>query len=132
MSAKNAPANCRYTKQHEWVRLEGDSAILGITDFAQEQLTDIVFVELPDVGKKLNVGDVATVLESVKSVADVYSPLAGEVQEVNATLEQSPEHINQDAYGKGWLIKLKVIDKLALDALMDAAAYQAYLDAEAH
>lgn len=126
------PEDRKYTKTHEWVKLEGNIITLGITDFAQEQLTDIVFVELPPHGKALQAGDAAVVLESVKSVADVYSPLAGEITAVNAALEQTPETINQDAFGKGWLVKLKVSDTSPLANMLSAQEYQDYLDKEAH
>ncbi|MDH4224266.1 MAG: glycine cleavage system protein GcvH [Deltaproteobacteria bacterium] len=126
------PADLKYTGQHEWLRLEGDIATVGITDFAQEQLTDIVFVDLPEAGRKVLVGDSVAVLESVKSVSDVYSPLAGEVVEVNTTLEANPQLVNEDPFGTGWMVKLKVANKAGLDKLMDSAAYQAYLDSANH
>lgn len=121
------PADLRYTKEHEWVRLEGDVLTLGITNFAQDQLTDIVFVELPEVGRAVQAGEAMVVLESVKSVADVFAPCAGEVVEVNTALEASPERVNESPYADGWLAKLKVVD-VDLSALMDAAAYQRFLD----
>ena len=125
------PAELKYSKEHEWVRMEGGTATVGITDFAQDQLTDIVFVELPEVGRKVQAGDASAVLESVKSVSDVYAPLAGEVTEVNKALEAHPEYVNESPYGTGWLFKLKAAGKLPAD-LMDAAAYQTYLDNQEH
>ena len=125
------PAELKYSKEHEWVRMEGGTATVGITDFAQDQLTDIVFVELPEVGRQVKAGDPAAVLESVKSVSDVYAPLAGEVVEVNQALEAHPEYVNEAPYGTGWLFKLKAAGKLPAD-LMDAAAYQTYLDNQEH
>lgn len=121
------PADLKYSDQHEWVRLEGDTATIGVTDFAQEQLTDIVFVDLPETGTSVNKGDSVVVLESVKSVSDVYAPLAGEVVEVNSALTDAPEKVNEDAFGEGWLVKLKVTDT-DLSNLMDANAYQTFLD----
>ena len=125
------PADLKYSKEHEWVRMEGGTATVGITDFAQDQLTDIVFVELPQVGRKVQPGDATAVLESVKSVSDVYAPLAGEITEVNKALEAHPEYVNESPYGTGWLFKLKAAGKLPAD-LMDAAAYQTYLDHQEH
>jgi glycine cleavage system H protein len=117
----------RYTKDHEWVTLEGDVATVGITDYAQQQLGDVVFVELPEVGKKLATQDEAAVVESVKAASEVYAPLAGEVVEVNAALEAAPATVNEDAQGKGWFMKLKLDDPGAVDALMDEAAYKDFL-----
>ncbi|MCZ6531592.1 MAG: glycine cleavage system protein GcvH [SAR324 cluster bacterium] len=123
------PTDRKYSNEHEWVKLEGDVAIVGITDYAQEQLTDIVFVELPEVGRQVKAGDSAAVLESVKSVADVYAPCDGEVADVNSSLEDHPEKVNDDAYGAGWIFKLKTSGP-DLSALMEADAYQAFVDAE--
>jgi glycine cleavage system H protein len=123
------PTDRKYSREHEWVMLDGDLATVGITDYAQEQLTDIVFVELPEVGRQVNAGDGVAVLESVKSVADVYAPCAGEVAEVNQALEDHPEKVNDDAFGEGWLFKLKVSGP-DLSALMDADGYQAFVEAE--
>ena len=122
------PAGLHYTREHEWVRLDGDTATIGITDFAQDQLTDIVYVELPEVGRKVAAGDAMVVLESVKSVADVYAPCAGEVAEVNSALEGSPETVNDSPYDKGWLVKLKT--DADLSGLMDDKGYQAFLDSQ--
>ncbi len=118
------PQDLFYTKTHEWVSLEDGIATIGITDFAQSQLSDLTFVELPEVGTDFSGGDEAAVVESVKAAADVYAPIAGEVVEVNAELEDSPELINNDAFGKGWLFKLKVVDESDVDALLDPESYE--------
>ena len=125
------PAGLQYSKEHEWVRVEGNTATVGITDFAQEQLTDIVFVELPELGRKVGAGDALAVVESVKSVSDVFSPVAGEVTEVNKALEKNPEKVNEDPFGAGWIVKLRVA-KPDLSGLMDAAAYEAFVKEQAH
>jgi glycine cleavage system H protein len=125
------PGNLKYSKEHEWVRIEGGTATIGITDFAQEQLTDIVFVELPEPGRKVGAGDAVAVVESVKSVSDVYSPIAGEVSEVNKSLESAPEKVNEDPFGAGWLFKLRVSNP-DLSGLMDATAYEKYVAEQAH
>jgi len=122
----NIPAELMYSDQHEWVRLDGDIATVGVTDFAQEQLTDIVFVELPEVGLRVKVGEAVAVLESVKSVSDVYAPTTGEIIEINEELENHPERINEDAFGEGWIYKLKVAST-GLPGMMDAAAYEKFL-----
>ncbi len=125
------PEDLKYTKEHEWIRVEGDRGRVGITHFAQEQLGDVVFVELPKVGRQLKVTggkmEVFGVVESVKAVSDLFSPVSGEVAEVNAALEKQPELVNQDPYGKGWMIVLKITNPKDLDALMTATAYQEYL-----
>jgi glycine cleavage system H protein len=121
------PTDLRYTKEHEWVRLQGDLATLGITDYAQHELGDVVYVELPKVGAKLLAGKTFGTVESVKAVSEIYCPVAGEVTEVNSTLSQTPETINNDPHGQGWLIKLKVADPDIVSALMDAPAYQAFI-----
>ncbi len=127
------PAELRYTKDHEWVRREDDGTVtVGITDHAQEQLGDLVFVELPEVGATLSAGADCCVVESVKAASDVYAPLAGEVTAVNETLADSPELINSDAYGTGWLFRMTPDDAGAIDALLDADGYQAVVDAENH
>lgn len=118
----------RYTRDHEWVRLEGDVATVGISHYAQEQLGDVVFVELPDVGKKLDKGAEAAVVESVKAASEVYAPVAGEVIEVNGALADAPGTVNQAPESDGWFLKLKVPNSREFDALMDAAAYKAFLD----
>ena len=117
----------RYTKDHEWISLEGDTATIGITDYAQEQLGDIVFVELPEVGKKLDKGAEAAVVESVKAASEVYAPVAGEIVEVNGALTDEPAVVNNDPEGAGWFVKIKVADRTAVEALMDIDAYQAFL-----
>jgi glycine cleavage system H protein len=118
----------RYTKDHEYVRVDGTVAVVGISDYAQSQLGDVVFVELPDVGKTVEKGKEAAVVESVKAASEVYAPLSGEVVEVNAELEGNPGLVNTDAEGQGWFLKLKLADPAELDALMDADAYKAFLD----
>lgn len=124
------PKELRYTEDHEWVRLEGDEARVGITHHAQQQLGDIVFVELPDVGKKVNKGELVATVESVKAVGEVYAPVSGEVVEVNSALESSPELVNKDPYGQGWILVLRVDNPAELDELMDAAAYEAAVGGE--
>lgn len=124
----NVPANLKYTKSHEWVRLEADGSItVGITDHAQELLGDLVFVELPDVGKTLAAEQEAAVVESVKAASDVYAPVAGTVTAVNDAVTDAPESVNQDAYA-AWLFKMQPASAAEVDALMDAAAYAASAD----
>jgi len=124
------PANLKYTKSHEWVRAEADGCVtVGITDHAQEALGDLVFVELPPVGKALAAGEEAAVVESVKAAADVYAPLSGVVTAVNDAVVDAPESVNQDAFS-AWLFKLQPNDAAAVNALLDAAAYQQAIDAE--
>jgi glycine cleavage system H protein len=123
----NIPENLRYNKSHEWVLLEGDVATIGISDHAQEELTDVVFVELPPVGKVVDLGDPTAVVESVKAASDIYTPISGEVVEANEEVENDPSLVNSDPYGKGWIFKLKVKDPAQVESLMDAAAYQAML-----
>jgi len=120
------PAELRYSEEHEWVRMDGDVATIGITAYAQDSLGDIVFVELPAVGRTLAVGDGFGVVESVKAVSDVYSPVPGEIIAVNAALETTPEQVNNAPYGDGWMIKVRVSDPSALDNLMDAKAYEGF------
>jgi glycine cleavage system H protein len=127
----NIPAELKYSKDHEWVRLEGNMATVGITDFAQDQLTDIVFVELPDVGRAVKAGEAVAVLESVKSVSDVFAPLTGQVVAVNEELQTHPERVNESPYGEGWIFRLKTPTGSAA-GLLDAAAYQAHLDSLEH
>jgi glycine cleavage system H protein len=117
------PADLRYTKDHEWVRIAGDAATVGITAFAAEQLGDIVFVELPDAGRKLDQFATFGVVESVKAVSDLFAPLGGEVVETNGALAGKPELVNEDPYDAGWMIKLRIADATQLDDLLDAAAY---------
>jgi glycine cleavage system H protein len=114
----------RFTKDHEWVRVEGDEAVIGITDYAQTQLGDIVYVELPEVGKRVERGKEAAVVESVKAASEVYAPLSGEVTRANAALADDPAKVNADPMGDGWFFKLKLKDAKELDGLMDEAAYQ--------
>ncbi len=118
----------RFTDQHEWVRVDGDTATIGITDYAQEQLGDVVYVELPEVGKALAIGDEAAVVESVKAASEIYAPVSGEVVEVNADLEGAPGGVNEDAMGHGWFVKLKLSDAEEFSKLMDEDAYKAFLD----
>ncbi|OIO73422.1 MAG: glycine cleavage system protein H [Zetaproteobacteria bacterium CG1_02_53_45] len=113
------PAKIKYTKDHEWVRIEGDTATFGITDHAQEALGDIVFVELPEIGREVNAGEAYAVVESVKAVSDVYAPLAGEVIEVNEALEGEPEKVNSDAYGAGWIAKIKITGDESVELMTD-------------
>ncbi|MEK6810158.1 MAG: glycine cleavage system protein GcvH [Candidatus Thermoplasmatota archaeon] len=117
------PENLKYTKDHEWTRVEGNRATVGITDHAQQQLTDVVYVELPAVGKVVKAGDVLGTVESVKAVSEIFSPLSGKVVEVNHTLEDAPEIVNEDPYTKGWIVVLEISDPGEVKGLMDAAAY---------
>ena len=116
----------RFTKDHEWVEVDGDVATVGITAYAAEQLGDVVFVETPDVGKTVRAGDGFAVVESVKAASDVYAPITGEIVEINEALSGDPSLINSDAAGKGWFFKLKIADKSELSGLMDEAAYKAH------
>ena len=125
----NVPADLRYSKDHEWIRIEGDHAYIGITDFAQGELGDIVFVDIPTEGETLEAEEVFGSVEAVKTVSDLYLPIAGEVVEVNANLDSNPESVNSDPYGAGWMVKIKVIDALEADQLMDAEAYAALIGA---
>jgi glycine cleavage system H protein len=122
------PNDFRYTKEHEWIKIEGGEAVVGVTDFAQKQLGDIIYVELPEVGKALEVHQAVGVIESVKSVSDVYSPVAGEVVAVNEELNKAADLVNKDPHGKGWIVRLKVKDKAAVEALMTASDYEKYLE----
>ena len=124
------PDNLRYTKDHEWIRVDGDTATVGITDHAQQELGDIVFVELPKVGTKLEQSASFGSVESVKAVSDVYSPVAGEVTEVNSALAEAPEKVNADPYGAGWIMKLRLRDAQQVSGLMSAADYTQYVGAE--
>src|SRR5512136_955119 len=117
----------RYTKDHEWIKVDGDTGTVGITDYAQEQLGEIVFVELPQVGKQFAAHKEISVVESSKAASDVYCPVAGKVTEVNSDLETQPELINKDCYGDGWICKLTITDKKSLTGLMDAKKYEEYL-----
>ncbi len=117
-----------FTKDHEWISVDGDNATVGITSYAQEQLGDVVFIELPEVGKSLDKGAEAAVVESVKAASEVYAPVSGEVVEVNSALENEPGTVNADAEGAGWFVKLKLADKSQLDGLMDEAAYKTFVE----
>jgi glycine cleavage system H protein len=123
----NIPADLKYTKEDEWIRVDGDEATVGITDYAQDSLSDIVYLELPDVGDSLAIGDTFGVVESVKAAADLYMPLSGEITAVNDTLIDAPETVNSDPFGDAWMIRLKMSDPSQLDDLMDATAYTEYL-----
>ena len=120
----NTPSELKYTKDHEWIKIEGNIATIGITDFAQGELGDIVFVDVDTVDEDLNEGDVFGSVEAVKTVSDLYLPVAGTVLEVNADLEDQPELLNTDPYGKGWIIKLKIADSADLSTLLSAEEYQ--------
>jgi len=125
------PGDLKYSKSHEWVRVNDDGTVtVGITDHAQDQLGDMVYVEVPERGRELEAEEACAVVESVKAASDVYTPLAGTVIEANEALADSPEAVNQDAYGAGWLMKLKPASSGALNDLMDPDAYQAFIDAE--
>ena len=124
----NIPENLRYTKEHEWASLDGDTATIGISLFAVEQLGDITLVEIPEPGDDVKAGATIGTIESVKAVSDMYSPLSGTIETVNESLEDEPEKVNEDCYGAGWMIKIKMSDAAELEQLMDAAAYKAHLD----
>ncbi len=129
----NTPTDLRYTKSHEWLRDEGDGSVtIGITEHAQELLGDLVFVDLPETGATLEAGSDCAVVESVKAASDVYSPVSGEVIEVNQALDGAPETINEDAFGDGWMFKVKLSDPSELDSLLDAEAYEAVVAEEDH
>jgi glycine cleavage system H protein len=131
--SKQSPADRLYSRDHEWVIDKGDgTVIIGISDYAQEMLTDIVFVELPPIGKKVAKGEAVAVVESVKSVSDVYAPVSGEVLDVNNKLENTPELINQDAFGEGWIAKIRLSDASELKSLLNAADYEQFVKEEKH
>jgi glycine cleavage system H protein len=121
------PANFRYTKQHEWADVKGDVATIGITDYAQHELGDVVFAELPKVGAKVEAGKSFGTVESVKAVSEIYSPVSGEVSEINGTLHDTPETINSDPHGAAWLIKVKLANPAEVKDMMDANAYEAFI-----
>lgn len=121
------PSDYLYSRDHEWLRVEGDTCTLGITEYAQEELGEIVFVELPEVGQSFNATDEVGTIESVKAVAEVYTPVSGDVLEVNASLEDEPELVNDDPHGEGWLLKLKIESKSDLGELMNAEKYEEYI-----
>jgi len=121
----NFPADLRYTKDHEWIKLDGDIATIGITDFAQRELGDIVYVEVETIGQALEAGAVFGTVEAVKTVSDLFLPVSGTITELNPALTGAPESVNNDPYGQGWMVKMKVNDPADVESLMDAAAYEA-------
>ena len=123
------PTGLRYSQEHEWVAVDGDIATIGITDYAQEQLGDVVYVELPAAGKVLNKDDTFGVVESVKAVSDIYAPVSGTVTETNADLPNAPELVNADPYGKAWMIRVRLRNPQEVNEMMDAAAYQKFVEA---
>lgn len=123
----NFPDNLRYTSEHEWIRVEGDEAFVGITDYAQSELGEIVFIDVPTVGETVGQGEVFGSVEAVKTVSDLNMPVTGEVLELNDELDAAPELVNNDPYGKGWIIRIAIKDAAELDSLMDAKAYEASL-----
>ncbi|WP_300002853.1 glycine cleavage system protein GcvH [uncultured Cedecea sp.] len=127
----NVPNELKYTKEHEWLREEADGTFtVGITEHAQELLGDMVFIDLPEVGTQVSQGDDCSVAESVKAASDIYAPISGEIVEVNAELGDSPEQVNSEPYGSGWIFRIKASDATELEALLDAAAYEALLEDE--
>ena len=124
----NVPQNLKYTNEHEWIRVEGDMAYVGITDYAQEQLGDIVFVDIPTVGESLEANETFGTIEVVKTISDLFLPVAGEVIEQNESLEENPELVNKDPYGEGWLIKMKPANLKDIEDLLDAEAYKAVIN----
>lgn len=123
----NFPSNLRYTSEHEWIRVEGDEAFVGITDYAQSELGEIVFIDVPTVGETVGQGEVFGSVEAVKTVSDLNMPVSGEVLELNEELDAAPELVNNDPYGKGWIIRIAIKDAAELDSLMDAQTYEASL-----
>jgi glycine cleavage system H protein len=121
------PSDYRYTKDHEWIKVSGETGTIGITDYAQHELGDVVFVELPSVGKQITAGKVFGTIESVKAVSEIFAPVSGEVTETNAALTTTPEVVNSDPHGAAWLIKAKLSNPAEVSTLMDAAAYQAFI-----
>jgi len=126
----NVPEALRYRDTHEWVRVEDGVAVVGITDYAQGELGDVVYVELPELGRKVEAGEAVAVIESVKTASDIYAPVSGEVVEVNELLAEHPEKVNEDPYGEGWLFKIRMEKPEELDALLDAEGYKKLLEAE--
>jgi glycine cleavage system H protein len=124
------PEDLKYSKDHEWVRLDGDDCVFGITDFAQAELGEVVFVELPEVGESFDAGDEIGTIESVKAVAEVYAPISGEVVATNEELADAPEKVNDDPHGEGWLVRVRPSSEDALGELMDASAYREFIDGE--
>lgn len=123
----NIPSDLKYTKSHEWVRVAGNTATVGLSDHAQQELTDVVFVELPDVGRKINAGDACAVVESVKTASDIYSPLSGEILETNRAVVDDPALVNRDPYDAGWFFKIKLADPAELNGLLPPEKYQAQI-----
>jgi glycine cleavage system H protein len=121
------PENLKYTKEHEWVRVEGNIAVIGITDYAQGELGDVVFVELPAKGKQIKQGETFGTIEAVKAVSDLYAPVSGEVTEINTALEKNSELVNNEPYGGGWMVKAKIANQQELSGLLDAKAYRALI-----
>ncbi|WP_127845618.1 glycine cleavage system protein GcvH [Psychroflexus aestuariivivens] len=124
----NIPDNLKYTKDHEWLSIDGDTATIGITDFAQGELGDIVYVEVETVGETLDKDEVFGTVEAVKTVSDLYLPLSGEILEFNENLEDEPEQVNEDPYGEGWMVKMKISNEDEINELMDAEAYKAHIE----
>ena len=122
------PEELRYTKEHEWIRVEGDSVVIGVTDYAQNALTDVVWVELPEMGAVVGSMDSFASVESVKSVSEIYAPISGEVIEINVVLEDSPELINEDPYGEGWICKMSISDNSELASLLDGTTYRGLIE----
>jgi glycine cleavage system H protein len=125
--SEQVPTDLRYTEEHEWVRVDGDVAVIGITDYAQQQLGDVVYVDLPAPGAEVDQGQAFGEVESTKSVSDLYAPLSGDVESRNDALDERPELVNSDPYGEGWMVRLRIADAAQLDGLLDAAAYEALL-----
>ena len=125
------PADYRYTKAHEWIKVDGSVGTVGITDYAQHELGDVVFAELPKIGAAMKAGESFGTVESVKAVSEIYTPVSGEIIEINSKLVDAPETINKDPHGSAWLVKIRLSDPKELSGLMDAAAYEAYIAAEA-
>jgi glycine cleavage system H protein len=123
----NIPSELKYTKDHEWVKVEGDTAIVGITDYAQSELGDVVYVELPEEGAEVSMNETFGSIEAVKAVADLFSPVSGEVIEINESIQDEPEKVNQDAYGDGWMVKIRLSNPDELSQLMDASAYEKHI-----
>jgi glycine cleavage system H protein len=120
--------NLKYDEEHEWIRVEGEEGVIGISGYAQDQLSDVVYVELPEIGDSFERGDILAVVESVKAASDVYMPVSGEVLEINDVLEDSPELVNQDPYGEAWFVRIAIADPSELDDLLDADAYESFLE----
>jgi glycine cleavage system H protein len=126
----NFPKEMKYTKDHEWARMEGEGALIGITDYAQDKLGSIVFVDLPAPGKTFKKGETLVTVDSVKAVAEVYAPISGQVEAVNESLRDNPEWVNRECYGQGWMVRLKIVDSAELGSLLTAGAYEAFVAEE--